>query len=136
MWVETVTEGGRRFMVAWRKEEVGAARHRQEKREATGLEKLLSHTEEQNFAKRYPLASSTSLRNPCTGARRIETYVAPRHVDASHDFYLFSPNEQRGERGGRGAARLFILLYFPCSEDHEQDWPPCSVVFGGRQPIR
>ena len=32
VWVETVTEGGRRFMAAWRKEEVDAARHRQEKR--------------------------------------------------------------------------------------------------------
>ena len=31
-WVEMVTEGGRRFMTAWRKEEVDAARHRQEKR--------------------------------------------------------------------------------------------------------
>ena len=31
MWVETVAEGGRRFMAAWRKEEVYAARHRQEK---------------------------------------------------------------------------------------------------------
>ena len=45
MWVETVTEGGRGFMAAWRKEEVDAARHRQEKREATRLGKLLSHTE-------------------------------------------------------------------------------------------
>ena len=45
VWVETVTEGGRRFMAAWRKEEVDAARHRQEKREATRLGKLLSHTE-------------------------------------------------------------------------------------------
>ena len=35
VWVETVTEGGRRFMAAWRKEEVDAARHRQEKRETT-----------------------------------------------------------------------------------------------------
>ena len=32
-------------MAAWRKEEVDAARHRQEKGEATRLEKLLSHTE-------------------------------------------------------------------------------------------
>ena len=39
VWVETVTEGRRRFMAAWRKEEVYAARHRQEKREATRLEK-------------------------------------------------------------------------------------------------
>ena len=45
VWVETVTEGGRRFMAAWRKEDVDAARHRQEKREATRLEKLLSQTE-------------------------------------------------------------------------------------------
>ena len=42
--VETVTEGGRRFMAAWRKEEVDAARHRQEKREATRLGTLLSQT--------------------------------------------------------------------------------------------
>ena len=46
VWVETAVEGGRGFMVAWRKEEVDAARHHQEKREATRLEKLLSHTEE------------------------------------------------------------------------------------------
>ena len=45
VWVETVTEGGRRFMATWRKGEVDAARHRQEKREATRLGKLLSHTE-------------------------------------------------------------------------------------------
>ena len=47
MWVEAaVAEGGRRFMAAWRKEEVDAARHRQEeKREATRLGKLLSHAE-------------------------------------------------------------------------------------------
>ena len=44
VWVETVTEGGRRFIAAWRKEEVDAARHRQEKREATRLGTLLSQT--------------------------------------------------------------------------------------------
>ena len=44
-WVETVTEGGRRFMAAWRQEEEDAARHRQEKKEATRLGKLQSHTE-------------------------------------------------------------------------------------------
>ena len=42
--VEAVTEGGRRFMAAWREEE-DAARHCQEKREATRLGKLLSRTE-------------------------------------------------------------------------------------------
>ena len=45
VWVEAVTEGGRRFMAAWRKEEVDAARHCREKREATRLGKLQSHTE-------------------------------------------------------------------------------------------
>ena len=32
VWVETVTEGGRRFMAAWRKEEVDAARYCHKKR--------------------------------------------------------------------------------------------------------
>ena len=33
--------------------------------------------------------------------------------------------------GGGYAARLFILFSFPCSADHERDWPPCKVVFFG-----
>ena len=45
VWVETVTGDGRRFMVAWRKAEVDAVSHRQEKRGATRLGKLLSRTE-------------------------------------------------------------------------------------------
>ena len=46
VWVDMIIEGRRRFMAAWRKEEEDAARHRQEKREATRLgRELLSHTE-------------------------------------------------------------------------------------------
>ena len=45
VWVKVVTESGRRFMAAWRKEEEDAVRRRQEEREATRLRKLLSHTE-------------------------------------------------------------------------------------------
>ena len=45
LWGETVTEGGRRFMAVWRKEEIDAARHRQEKKEATRLGDLLSRRE-------------------------------------------------------------------------------------------
>ena len=37
VWIEAVTEGGRRFMAAWGEEEKDSARHRQEKREATRL---------------------------------------------------------------------------------------------------
>ena len=46
MWLETVTEGTRRFMAAWRKKDVDATSHCQEKKEATiyRLGKLLSHT--------------------------------------------------------------------------------------------
>ena len=44
VWVEAVTEGGRRFMAAWREEDEDAAKHR-EKRGVTRLGKLLSHTE-------------------------------------------------------------------------------------------
>ena len=32
VWVDTATEGGQRFMAAWRKEKVDAARHSHEKR--------------------------------------------------------------------------------------------------------
>ena len=42
-------------MATWRKEEVDAARHSQEKREAARLGKLLSHTEAYSFAKLHPL---------------------------------------------------------------------------------
>ena len=54
VWVETVTEGGRRFVAAWRKVEVDAAKNRQEKREATRLGNLLSDTEAQDFVKQRP----------------------------------------------------------------------------------
>ena len=46
VWVETATECEQRFVAALKKEEVDAAGHRKEKREATRLgRKLLSHTE-------------------------------------------------------------------------------------------
>ena len=61
-----------------------------------------------------------------------ETCLAPRHVDASRDFY--SNDEQ--QRGGVCAARLCLLFAFPCSADHEQDWPLCKVVFSGWPQIR
>ena len=47
------------------------------------------------------------------------TCVAPRHVDAPRDLFFLC------------AARLFLLLFFSCSADHERDWPPCKVVFFG-----
>ena len=83
VWVEAVTEGGRRFMAAWREEEEDAARHRQEKREATRLlGKMQSRTEAWNISKRHPLALPTSRTNPCADARRTETTcVTPTCVE-------------------------------------------------------
>ena len=40
-------------------------------------------------------------------------------------FILFYPNEQRAGGGG-GVLPDFS---FPCSADHEWDWPPYKVVF-------
>ena len=40
MWLEAVTEGAGRFIAAWGKGEVDAARVRQEKREEKRLRKL------------------------------------------------------------------------------------------------
>ena len=36
-------------------------------------------------------------------------------------------------RGGGGGVRCqtFSFSFFPCSADHERDWPPCKVVFFG-----
>ena len=36
-----------------------------------------------------------------------------------------------GVGGGGNVARLFLLFSFPCSADHERDWPPCKVFFFG-----
>ena len=51
-------------------------------------------------------------------------------------FVFFS--ERAARRGGEGAARLFIFIFFPCSVDHERDWPlykvPGSFFRAGNQP--
>ena len=51
-------------------------------------------------------------------------------------FILFPLNEQRG---GGGALPDFLFLFsFPCSLDHEWDWPQSTnlVVSPGWQPTR
>ena len=61
------------------------------------------------------------------------TCVAPKHVDAPRDFYFIflRTSSARGVGRGEGVARLFLLFFFPCSADHERDWPLCKVVFFG-----
>ena len=62
VWVETITEGGRRFMAAWRKEEVDAARHRQEKREATETGKLAIADGSVEFCEATPIGLVDELK--------------------------------------------------------------------------
>ena len=50
-------------------------------------------------------------------------------------FFFFFTLSERAAWGGC-AARLSLLFSFPCSADHERDWPPCTVVFSACQPIR
>ena len=46
--------------------------------------------------------------------------------------FIFSEQAVWRVGGGGGyAARFFFLFSFPCSADHERDWPPCKVVFSG-----
>ena len=52
-----------------------------------------------------------------------------------HHVSLFFPlGTSSVERGG--AVRHSLSLFFPCSADHERDWPRCKVFFSGWQPIR
>ena len=44
--------------------------------------------------------------------------------------FIFSERAARSEGGGGGALPDFFF-FFPCSADHERDWPPCEVVFFG-----
>ena len=56
-------------------------------------------------------------------------------MDASRDFILlfifFSERAARGGGGGGWRCQTFLFYFFPCSADHERDWPPCKVVFFG-----
>ena len=114
VWVDTVMEGGRKFMAAWRKEEVDAARHRQEKREATRLGKLSSHTDSCRHrilrSDTHRLADepreSLSLYGPETDRDLRSAY---RHVDASKFYFIFS---ERAAWGGGGALPDLFFCYF------------------------
>ena len=118
-WVEAVTERGRRFMAAWRKEEVDAVRHRQAKGEAERLGKLYRTRKRRILRSDTPIGLADDRKKPCTDARWTKACVAPRH-DASRFFFL----RTNSGRGGGGGARALPDFFSPCSADHERDWPP------------
>ena len=97
------------FMAAWRKEEVDAARHRQEKRGATRLDYrrrecriLRSHT---HWPSRQAEGILVRKRD------RPRPAVAP--VDASRHFiYFLRPNSEGGVWGGGGMLPDFLFYSF------------------------
>ena len=82
MWVETVTEGGRRFMTAWTKE-VDVTRHRPEKRDANETRKVIICSRKHRTCQATAIGLVDEPKKLCTGTRRTETCVGPRHVDTS-----------------------------------------------------
>ena len=66
-------------------------------------------------------------KETCTGVRRTETNVAPRHVPALRDFHTTSSERAKCGVGG-GAARLFFSL-FPVQQTTSGIGHPCKVVF-------
>ena len=104
-------------------------------------------------------ATTTALidepKESCTGTRRTETCVAPRHacrcvtrcpyygnllfllilLHAPRVLFLFY-FPRTNSLGGGAALPDFFSFYFPCSVDHERDWPPREVGFRGWQPVR
>ena len=101
--------------------------------------KLLSHTHGSSveFCEATPIGQVDESKDPCKDVRRTETCVAPtKHVDASRNFYFyFLRTSSVGGRGVRCQTFSHVQYSFPCSADHERDWPPCKVVFSGWQPI-
>ena len=43
--------------------------------------------------------------------------------------FFFPPNEQRAAAAGGRRCQTLFFLFFPCSTDHDRDWPPYKVVF-------
>ncbi|CAN0337065.1 unnamed protein product, partial [Ascophyllum nodosum] len=53
-------------------------------------------------------------------------------LDAPVIFYFyFYFLRTSSARRGRGRAARLSFSFFPCSADHERDWPQCKVVFFG-----
>ena len=103
-WFSTVREGGYRLMTAW----VGEGKRKK------------------------------GVRTPAEGEKRKRrtrlrlhlgwTVASLRRFRAA---FIFSEQAVWGAGGWGYAARLFLLFSFPCSADHERDWPPYKVVFFG-----
>ena len=108
----------------------------QKRSRVTKLGAQTQHRVIQRFAP--PSASKQSgiacARDKCVVFSNIGQAIFPAAIS------IFSERAASsvGEGWGGCASRLSILFlfYFPCSANHERDWPPFKVVFSGWQPIR
>ena len=126
MWVETIMEGGRRFMAAWKKEELtrlDIAGRRESQRDCESWYRTRKH----RTCEAAQMVLVDDQKESCMAARQTENYLAPGHVDASRDAILvicfslcctrlcfvsfcFSPNEQYA--GGGVRCQTFFLYIF------------------------
>ena len=120
VWVETVTEGRRMFMAVWRKEEVDAARHRQEKREATKTEKLVIADGSLEFCEATPIGLVDEPNISLYGRETDRDLRSACRCVALFCVCYFSPNEQCGGGvwgvGGDMLPDFFFCSLFPVQQ--------------------
>ena len=78
-------------------------------------------------------AKLPNSRVPYAGCHRLRLHNSSVQYTGCHRLrlhYITLEYEQRGG-GGRALPDFFSSLSFPCSADHERDWPPFEVVFFG-----
>ena len=69
------------------------------------------------FCEATPIGLDDGPKKCCTGARRTETCVAPRDVNASRDFsFTFSEQAAWGGGGGCQTMTFLLLLFFPVQQ--------------------
>ena len=59
---------------------------------------------------------------------RLMLYPLQYSTVQQHPYINFFSERAVWGVGGGVCCQTFFLFYFPCSADHEQDWPPCKVV--------
>ena len=70
--------------------------------------------------------STFTTRQPMVGYYLL-TFT--RFIFNLYIYFFLRTSSARG--GGGGRCQTFSFSFFPCSADHERDWPPCKVVFFG-----
>ena len=121
-------------MAAWRKEEVDAARHRREKREAR--RNWIAHGSVEFCEATTPFDLVDEPKESLHGRETDRDLRSVCRCVAWFLIYFFSERAVCVRGGGGGMLPHFFLLFsFPCSADHERDWRPCKVVFFGLATI-